>query len=526
MIPALVSGARLFVQPQEEMSWSVVEGILTADAGSGSGEINIRWDRATTYTNAAWYADPKTHRLYVGTSEGGSQVIDGADLSTTPQPGATHVRVTGLTPGTTYYARATAIASSGNESSVSSEQSFVAAVPPSLPGSWTDISSTTTISSSGNYRITSSFTGTIRITASNVLLHGQGNTITHSEDGIRLGSGVSNVEIRNIVSAPTAACRFVAAEGNLGAGCSMHHCTVPINYSGGRGVSSYQGSHYALGGMRIYANTVSIVEHGGSAVGFITRVDNFRAYGNTCVVASGAASGQRSAFVGEANAYENWGNHYTLNSGLNCSFDTGYTQNDRYIHDNYCEENGGDENYRLIHGDGDLRLVVLYNTLVQKSSGTGRAMRFRAADNRSAQNLAFGYNLVDNSEASTNPLMWYGDTASGGGSYTLSDVTFYHNASQNIPSGVRLLAFYGGAGFDNLTTWHNQFRGQNGNTVTGAWAMNHEALPEGVANTRSDWEEFNCTIGGSQGNIVTQGSWVGFNPASYTPSAPTNVRTI
>ena len=101
------------------LSWSVADGLLTVDVGAGSAEIAFRWDRPTTYNDATWYKDPKTFRLYVGSSTGNYDLINGVDLSTVNQPGATHVRVTGLGVNATYYAKVKAINSAGIESAAS-----------------------------------------------------------------------------------------------------------------------------------------------------------------------------------------------------------------------------------------------------------------------------------------------------------------------------------------------------------------------------------------------------------------------
>lgn len=507
--------------------FSVNDGILTYNAGGGSGEVLICWDRPTTYTNNSFYRSPNTSRLYFGSATGVYDILNGVLLSDTDQPGATHVRVVGLTTDNKYYARVKAVNTAGIESAASMEAEVTSKAPKQLPESWDgDISSSTTLSSSGNYRITSDFTGTITISAPNVLLYGQDKTLTHSSDGVVMGSGLSNVEIRNIKFYPTNSGKMVRVNGTLGAGCSVHHCYMPVRTSGTWGVGAGTYTDRNLGGMHIYSNTISILVANGSYLqAAVASATNFKFYGNTII--TNAVSGERNAVIGECADCEDWGNHWTLTSGTQAAYSAGYERGGRYSHDNEFVVDGG-STIRVYLMDGSDDDVVLHiNARMSLSpSGNFRLIRQRASDSRHSSRTVIGYVEADLRSTSGNILIEHGDSASGGGQYKPTDTTWYYVNASNLASGQKPVTFYGGSGFGELVSWDCAFGGQSGSSSGGVWRMNRMSLPNGISNTLASWEIYSSSIGGGTGNAQVVGSWAGHNPASFTPSAPTNMRSV
>ncbi len=95
-----------------------------------SGILDLSWDAPTTNSDGTALTDLSAYRVYSGTS---SAPCPGASYQSVPSPTSTptsgdviNYQLTGLTTGTTYYVKVTAVDGSGNESSCSNGASGIA----------------------------------------------------------------------------------------------------------------------------------------------------------------------------------------------------------------------------------------------------------------------------------------------------------------------------------------------------------------------------------------------------------------
>src|SRR5690242_15821935 len=95
-------------------------GAVEAEAGS----LSISWSAPAANADGTPLTDLASYRIYLGTSTPacpGTPFRTVTSSTTTPPPGqAVSTVVTGLTAGTTYFARITAVDAAGNESTCTS----------------------------------------------------------------------------------------------------------------------------------------------------------------------------------------------------------------------------------------------------------------------------------------------------------------------------------------------------------------------------------------------------------------------
>jgi len=508
---------------------SVVAGVINVNSGlGGAARLYVRWSRPTTNSDTSRLRDLKTFKIYIGTSAGGSQVVNGLDFSTTGQKIPTECRITGLVAGTTYYVRVKALDSAGNASADSGEFSGVASVYSAPARSYTDINSTTTISVAGDYRLGSSFTGQITISANGVYLYGNGKTITHtSSPGIVIASGVSTFWIDQVTFSRTSGTGAnISVSGNLGSGGQISGCTFTV-INGSKGID---GGGHDLGGCRIYGNTctISSIATLDSLQAMVSQSSNFLAYNNSI---TNSASGNRSGGYGECGTFETWADTWaSVGSSLQAFYISGDVNgtNDWFTHDNSITLGSGANTARAINIDSRNNAsadlfdpLVLWNTFVTSSTIVdGPMIRVRGG----VGPASIGYNSFDCGTGW--PAISFGDDQDGG-KYPAFPRPFggylYGNTCTNYGS-VGGLGFYGGSGWSNtLSTWQNTWGKQNasvgGDGTSGAWDSNQDNLTLGTVKVGgSTWREFGIT--GPTTNFSVQGAWIGFNPLSDTPSAP------
>ena len=94
--------------------------VIAAAAGVEAASLPLTWNAPTTNADGSALRDLSGYRVYLGTS---APACPSGSFHSVPSPTATpasgatvSTRITGLTAGTTYFARVTAVDSSGNES--------------------------------------------------------------------------------------------------------------------------------------------------------------------------------------------------------------------------------------------------------------------------------------------------------------------------------------------------------------------------------------------------------------------------
>jgi len=140
-----------------------------------AGSLSIGWTAPTTNADGTPVTDLASYRIYLGTSAPacpGTPFRTVASSTTTPPSGQTvSTVVTGLTAGTTYFSRITAVDSSGNESACSAAASAVArgdfGVTPTGATSFGSVTTGTAVDRTFTVQNTSaaSISGTATVTA-------------------------------------------------------------------------------------------------------------------------------------------------------------------------------------------------------------------------------------------------------------------------------------------------------------------------------------------------------------------------
>ena len=535
------------------VSWSVDSGILTADAGTGSGEIAIRWDRPTTNADASDLRDLKTFRVYVGTATGLYDVVDGVSLATTAQPGASHVKVTGLALGVTYYATVKAIDSTGNESSAATEQTFVAAAAATDPVSWTDISSLPyTISGAGDYRLASNLTQssgdaiTISTTGA-VVLNLNAKTLTFSQSGagdaIQVDTAPSSLRIYGgtVVGGNNDGyvVRFAA---NQTGEISVHDidwtvCCVGDTASGFcRSSTGYaNGLNYG----RFFGNAGHIVTGSGAqkhCAMFVNAI-KFRSYGNSLNIAI-AGTQQYNGYLDTATwDYESWGNSITIAAGTEQAFHSQNYNDPGAVLSIYCHDETVDVYgtvCRIFHTDGGQKIAWLWNTVnFHQGDASNRAFSIRSA----ARYCHRGFNTIAMAGNQAQGVGFGSDVTTPPDGIYPTDSTAYHNTITGCIANA--IEMYENQGTNYV--WGNsvtlsgsgKFIGEgssgstatmyiNSNTISGV-ATKAQGPTGGAWNVYDSFTSGECT---SNTYVTYGGAWQGWNPASDTPSAPANLRSM
>jgi hypothetical protein len=110
--------------------WALLVAVsitLVAATAAQAGILDVAWDAPTTNADGSLLMDLAGYRVYFGTSSPtcpGPTFNSVSAASPTPAPGSTVTyRLTGLTAGTTYFVRVTAVDTSGNQSACSAQVS-------------------------------------------------------------------------------------------------------------------------------------------------------------------------------------------------------------------------------------------------------------------------------------------------------------------------------------------------------------------------------------------------------------------
>ena len=121
-------------------------GVVAAAASVDAASVSLTWNAPTTNADGTPLTDLANYRVYLATAAPScpspSFLTVSSPTSTPPAGQAVASRVTALTGGVTYFARITAVDSTGNESSCSPSASGVAQVDFSVtPTATTDFGS-------------------------------------------------------------------------------------------------------------------------------------------------------------------------------------------------------------------------------------------------------------------------------------------------------------------------------------------------------------------------------------------------
>ena len=511
-----------------EISASVQSGILQINSQQGgSGEVTIHCDRATQNTDSS-LLDLKCLKLTMGTTSGGGQV-GSIDFSTTGQEGAHYFKVTGLLYQP-YFFQLSCLNSADVESS-KSELMLVPEPTYTPTRSYTNISSTTTISTSGDYLVTASFTGKITVAADGVYINGQGFTITHSSDyGIEITGTRDHVEIDNLVFNNTGTTRDnIFANWSSITNLSIHDCTGD---GPGTDTCFIRGtSQLDAGGAWIYNNTHQIDGDSGTArdTMFIHELSNFLSWNNTITMSNGGRDGGYS----QVDDCVIWANTFTAQNPDQGTFISNRnTSGGIYIHNNTLNyESGQSNSHRMLFFDGDSNTACLWNTIDLNTPGTPRAWRIRNTNGNPAnQNNIFGFNTVDCRNDGDNVAVSFGGNE-GPSSTGPGNGYAYHNTVNNA---VRAYETYESTN-GTITTWENDnFFASNEVSLSGDthnWTSNNDTFGGTIETPASGlsgtWNVFGgYVIGdvtGQTSHINFNGSWTGYDPTTKTPNAPSNI---
>ncbi len=518
---------------------SVTYGVQNIDTGlGGSARLYFRWGRPTTNTNASFLKDLKSFKLYIGTSSGATDILNGFDFVAegAAQKALLECRILGLTAATTYYVKVEAYNYKNVVSAKSTEYSAAAYVYTPAGHSFTDVNATTTISVSGSYQLGSNFTGTITINANNVYLYGNGKTLTfnNAANGIVLGSGITGLEIDSVTFSHTGtgAARNIACFGTtVGTGALIHGCVFDIDGDTVSGIRNVAGDTVNLNNARIFDNTFNLDTHavdGLTSVGGMMYCDHFYFYGNTI---NSTNVGRDGAMVSCHN-YEDWSNTlnlYSLNGGVySTTFGTSGTV---WSHDNTINVLSVADHWRLFHWDNDDDVFVNWNVININCAAPAdvcQVVSFRG----SSTNVHANYNKVYLNNLSIAYVFRAGGDEQGS---VPVDITYIGNETFDDP-GNSLGQYQTWTG--TLTTfgniWQRQIQsatpcGGNWNSNEDSWAASGTVVIYN-GSTSGTWTSYQSyssgQVDGSTSNITFAGSWQGYNPNTLTPTAPGTITSV
>ncbi len=143
-------------------------GLIAAAASADAASVSLTWNAPTTNADASPLTDLASYRIYLGTATpscpSGSFLTVASPTSTPPAGQVVSSRVTALTAGATYFARISAVDSSGNESSCSPSASGIAQADFSVTPTATTNFGNITVGSSANATFTVQNTSTTSLT--------------------------------------------------------------------------------------------------------------------------------------------------------------------------------------------------------------------------------------------------------------------------------------------------------------------------------------------------------------------------
>ena len=607
--------------------FGVESGVLTAvTSGGGQYQFIARWDLATTYSdNTTYYADKKTHILYVGTSSGNYNVINGQDLSQTAIKGAVVVRIRGLTTAGPYYVAVKSVSSTGATSALSTEVAFTAAQPLAAypSGSWTTIASLPySISSGGNYVITSPLTipngngagitisttaayrlfctagngitfanGTdttqhaINITAVTTsgeisgCAFNQGNTTTNSGDGIHLAASYTSGNLRVHDNS------WIGYANSGYASLFMSGATKQDPTTSFQTILSYNNSLQLLGnygsGASIptdcggYGNGYYITSYGDTM--FFQHAPQYSAFvnrsGTQNLVLGNATFTTANASGNDALINGNNGNPYAqfsmpvmqnfCSNPAYCTSSPGIPSGsnatagaDAYVHDTSVTYGSTTGDNRAFHTDGGYRNTWIWNTVTVNGTVGSAERGFSTRD--TSDQISVGYNTFNGNgysgsigfrpatnDNNTSPYpptatsgypkntYFYRNSCTGPGSYCF-ETTGGSSGNTNVWNNVFNASSGGGyAIYSTYATTYDQMPVVgayfNANTLTafsGNTAVNVTLAPSSTYLVNDTVWTGNAQNSGATTGITYYSSWQGFNPLSYTPNPPSNLRPL
>lgn len=400
-------------------SYSITDGLLTADVGSGSHQAHIRWDVPAV----ADMPDLKGFQVSFGTATGTYDLLIDKDITTTIQPGANEILVTGLDTSTAYYWRVRAIDSEGNFGSWTDEQTCTSEAAWSAPGSPTSLADADfplTLAADTDYQLSENITvdsGTALTMASGATLDFNGHTITVASSGVGRGvhyaASVANTRIYDsaggggVICGTQAGSECVYVAGTLGTGNVVQDIELEFNGLTSWGIECVASSN----GLRVFGVTFDI--NGGSNpsdviadAGGINLIWNMLVYGSTfdmdcddgrtyCIYKVGATG---TGYAWENTASINYAaNSATLNHGFFVDRDAG----NGYIHDNDVTVLADRTRNIFVDGVGGVSIRANWNTVdLTNALNTATTSAFQIRNDLGnvtpdvAKNAAFLFNTV------------------------------------------------------------------------------------------------------------------------------------
>ena len=500
---------------------SVVDGLLHVAVAGGSAEVHFGWTRPTTNSDASFLGDLRSFKLYVGTATGVYDLVTGLDTFTTGQKGATEAVITGLTNAVTYFFAVSAVDAFGNEGIKSVEQLFVAATPSTPSRSYTDITSTTTISTPGDYRLTASFSGKITITADDVYLFGNGFTITFDTDhGIATSGTRDNIEIDAVTFSAVGGAGDNIRVSTTMTNSKIHHCVFESRNPLTSGLQ-VQSETVNVSGLRFYLNTIDTntgtTAGSGRSAMLVRNGSGMKSFGNTINCQNSARDGGYS----DTRNCEIWGDTMIFSAPMGQgTYISHWKAPNVYIHDNVVDASTISTG-RPIHADGSLDWTVLHNN-IQVGAGQ-RGISIRGASGLPSDRFVAGFNFIDGGNRGVAAGMKWGGVE---GATVPIDMYGYNNTI--VGCGSDSFEFYE-QWTGQLSTWNNSLDGvgETVNTAPSLWDSNNDTISGTVIGTASadTWNIFNSfvvgQVSGQTSHINFVGSWTGFDGNADTPAAPT-----
>jgi hypothetical protein len=432
-------------------SWAVEEGVLTFNAGNAAGYWTfLRWDISQANTDGSYYSAKKTHRVSIGTTAGGSDVLAPTDLSTQQIKYQTMIKVRGLAGAGPYYFTVTSIPYIGAESTGATSSAFTPFAPlPAVDGSWYSITQAMlpltidaafvaangakisvnaglTVPNGQLYGITINYTGALlQLNGGGLTYKGPTDGATVLQNGIRLQATPRLLELNGIAfvggNVTTCEGHAITTEGAaVTAGSSLvyvHGCTETlrpqgVGNNGGRCcfVAGGVDTNYStdLGGVVVVGNIVTVRDPVSTALkcALVGNATKWAAIGNVVNLVSTNNQYQFAFSNTPGNDYTNLGNNtYNISPSScdHCQFNYAYSDADvdhfQHLAENTINVLGPVKaDTRIIHYDGGGKCSVM-GTVINLASGgnvltSGDKLRCISFRNGARYSMA-AYNVVN-----------------------------------------------------------------------------------------------------------------------------------
>lgn len=482
-------------------TYSLTDGLLTADVGGGSHQAHIRWDVPTV----ADMPDLKGFQISFGTATGTYDLLIDKDITTTIQPGANEILVTGLDTTTNYYWRVRAIDSEGNLGAWTDEQTCTSEAAWSAPGSPTalaDADFPVTLTADTDYQLSENITvdsGTALTMASGATLDFNGHTITVASSGagrgVHYAASVASARLYDSAGGGGVICgsqtgsECVYVAGTLGTGNVIQD--IELEYSGAGSFCIEDDA--SMNGARIISvlfdmNGPTDADNSNDSGGF-ERGNGVKLYGCTFDMDSEDDRTYCIAAVNVADS-EFWENVAAIDGGaVNHGFYVDYGgKSDVYLHDN--EVSGGAFRCRQMFVDGDgankrfLWNVVDLSTATNDGS-TVTAFHIRNSNFASfgdiVRNCSFGFNTVEiGDNANATAAFMVGGEGATEGEVAWHDAWIFHNTVNGIGDTRRGL--YLNNDFAGVYIWGETWNKAEGFTgVVAGWGTSDNPPGPNVA---------------------------------------------